>query len=51
MSATARGPFDTLPSAVDFSELVATQDTGPVPDPQGGRDSERDFMLRYGAAL
>ncbi len=27
-------------------DMVATQDVDPPPDPQGGRDTETEFMLR-----
>jgi hypothetical protein len=38
-----------LPDRVDPKDLVATQATEPPPDPEGGRNTETDFMLRYGA--
>ena len=36
-----------LPPPVRLEDTVAVTDTDPVPDPDGGRDPERDFMLRY----
>ena len=36
-----------LPDPVRLEDTVATKDTGPAPDPDSGRDPERDFMLRY----
>ncbi|MFL6072539.1 MAG: hypothetical protein ACJ73S_03990 [Mycobacteriales bacterium] len=38
-----------LPDRVDPKDLVASQATEPPPDPEGGRDTETDFLLRYGA--
>jgi hypothetical protein len=38
-----------LPKPVDLEDTIATHDTDLPPDPEGGRDTERDFMLRYGA--
>jgi hypothetical protein len=38
-----------LPEPVDLDATIATHETDPAPDPEGGRDTERDFMLRYGA--
>ncbi len=31
------------------ADMVTSQDVTPPPDPDGGRDTERDFMLRYAA--
>jgi hypothetical protein len=48
----ARGTIVTvkgLPDRVDPKELIASQETEPPPDPEGGRDTETDFLLRYGA--
>ena len=39
--------FRQLPEPVRLEDTVATHDAEPVPDPQAGQDSERDFMLRY----
>lgn len=41
--------FRELPESVRLDETVATHETRPVPDPAGGRDTERDFMLRNAA--
>lgn len=38
-----------LPEPVDLEDTVATHETDPPPDPTGGRDTDRDFMLRYAA--
>jgi hypothetical protein len=32
---------------VKLEETVEIKDESPVADPQAGRDTERDFMLRY----
>lgn len=32
---------------VRLEDTVAVKETDPAPDPEGGRDPERDFMLRY----
>jgi hypothetical protein len=47
--ADAAARFRHLPEPVDLDATVATHETEPAPDPEGGRDPERDFMLRYGA--
>jgi hypothetical protein len=41
--------FKHLPEPVDPAEMVTTQDSEPPPDPEGGRDTDRDFMIRYSA--
>jgi hypothetical protein len=38
--------FSRLPARVAPQDLTTTHDPGPVPDPQGGRDTETEFMLR-----
>ncbi len=40
--------FHELPERVRPEDMVATQEAEPAPDPTMGRDTERDFMLRYG---
>ncbi|WP_162891334.1 hypothetical protein [Aeromicrobium sp. A1-2] len=40
--------FKQLPRRVRLADTVTSQETNPVPDPEGGRDAERDFMIRYG---
>jgi hypothetical protein len=40
--------FKQLPKAVRLEDTITTSDTDPVPDPEGGRDTERDFLVRYG---
>jgi hypothetical protein len=47
--AEERPDFRHLPQPVALDDTIATHETDPPPDPEGGRDPERDFMLRYGA--
>lgn len=42
-----RRRFGVLPEAVALEDTVAEHDARPVADPQGGRDPERDFLLRH----
>ena len=39
--------FKRLPEPVNLDDTVTTQDTTPAPDPESGRDTDRDFLLRY----
>lgn len=46
----APGPserFRELPERIALKDMIATQETAPAPDPTMGRDTERDFVLRY----
>lgn len=43
--------FTHLPDRVRPEQMSTAQDVDPGPDPRGGRNPERDFMLRYGAGL
>jgi hypothetical protein len=36
-----------LPAPVRVEDTLATTDAEPVPDPEAGRDTDRDFLLRY----
>ncbi len=40
--------FRALPEPPDPESLTTTQDVSPGPDPEGGRDADRDWLLRYG---
>jgi len=40
--------FSKLPEPVRLEDTVTSQDTDPVPDPERGRDTNRDFLVRYG---
>ena len=39
--------FKHLPEPVKPEDTVESQDTEPPHDPEGGRDTDRDFMIRY----
>ncbi len=39
----------TLPDPVRLEDTREVHDVEAVPDPLQGQDTERDFMLRYGA--
>ena len=41
--------FTKLPEAVRLEDTITSQEVEPVPDPEGGRDTDRDFLVRYGA--
>jgi hypothetical protein len=42
--------FTHLPERINPKDTIASQQTSPPNDPEGGRDTDRDFMLRYGGA-
>nr|MCW2728507.1 hypothetical protein [Aeromicrobium sp.] len=52
---TGRGgqpnPYTSLPPRVRLEDTIASQDSEPVPDPEGGRDTDRDFLIRYGFGI
>jgi hypothetical protein len=39
--------FKRLPERVKLEDTVESQDTDTARDPEGGRDTDRDFMIRY----
>jgi hypothetical protein len=39
--------FKRLPERVAVEDTVESQDTHVARDPEGGRDTDRDFMIRY----
>ncbi|WP_225754711.1 heme biosynthesis protein HemY [Actinotalea sp. Marseille-Q4924] len=41
------GPFTVLPEPVRLEDTVAGQEVTPARDPEAGRDTETEFMLRY----
>jgi hypothetical protein len=41
--------FKHLPERIDPQDTIATQQTNPARDPEGGRDTDTEFTLRYGA--
>jgi hypothetical protein len=40
--------FSRLPDPIRLEDTVEETDTRAVPDPEGGRNTDRDFMIRYG---
>lgn len=40
--------FRKFPARVRLEDMITTSDVDPVPDPEGGRDTDRDFLIRYG---
>jgi hypothetical protein len=42
------GRFKRLPRHVNLRETIASHPVTPARDPYGGRDTERDFLIRYG---
>ena len=38
--------FTHLPEPVRIADTATTQEVDPAPDPQGGRDTETEFVLR-----
>lgn len=38
--------FSELPEPVRLADTVTSQEVDPAPDPQGGRDTETEFLLR-----
>jgi hypothetical protein len=39
--------YRSLPEPVRPEDMITEQPSQDPPDPEGGRDTERDFMLRY----
>ncbi len=42
------GPYDTLPEPIRLADTTAASDVCDVPDPEAGRDTDRDWLIRYG---
>ncbi|UZN02604.1 heme biosynthesis protein HemY [Cellulomonas sp. S1-8] len=40
--------FRRLPEPIALEDTVTSQDVGHVPDPDGGRDPNHEWMLRHG---
>jgi hypothetical protein len=40
--------FSRLPEPIRLENTVEETDMRVVPDPEGGRDTDRDFLIRYG---
>jgi hypothetical protein len=41
------GRYTALPEGVRLQDTRPTHQSSPPPDPEAGRDTDRDFMLRY----
>ena len=39
--------FKHLPERIRVEDTVESHDTNVARDPEGGRDTDRDFMIRY----
>ena len=46
-SRTPDGRYRHLPAPVRLEDTITSADPDAPPDPTCGRDTERDFMLRY----
>ena len=44
---TPTGRWRTLPTPIGMDDLRTSQETLGAPDPEGGRNPDRDFLLRY----
>ena len=42
------GRFPRLPEPIRLEDTVEVTDTRDAPDPEGGRNTDRDFLIRYG---
>lgn len=42
--------FARLPARIRLEDTVGMVDTRDVPDPEAGRNTDRDFLIRYGLA-
>ena len=40
--------FARLPQPIRPEDMFEEVETRAVPDPEGGRDTDRDFLIRYG---
>ena len=40
--------FSQLPDPIRLEDTIEAVDTRAAPDPEGGRDTDRDFLIRYG---
>ena len=40
------GKYQQLPPPVRVEDTVTSHETDPARDPEGGRDTDREFMLR-----
>ncbi|UPK77234.1 hypothetical protein MU582_05730 [Nocardioidaceae bacterium SCSIO 66511] len=42
------GRYDQLPEPIELEDTIAEADQRAVPDPEAGRDTDRDWLVRYG---
>jgi hypothetical protein len=42
------GRFEALPEPIDPDSLITTKESSDAPDPEAGRNTDHDFLLRYG---
>jgi hypothetical protein len=47
---TGSGPYARLPQRIPVEDTIEGVDVRSVPDPEAGRDTDRDFLIRYGLA-
>jgi len=40
--------FESLPEPIDPDSLITSKESSDAPDPEGGRNTDHDFLLRYG---
>lgn len=40
--------FKELPKPIKLEDTIESKDARPVPDPDGGRNPDQDFLIRYG---
>jgi hypothetical protein len=40
--------FRQLPPPIHVEDTIASVDTRAVPDPEAGKDTDREFLIRYG---
>ena len=45
--AQASERYRRLPEPIRLEDTITTKDADPLPDPDAGRNPDRDFMLRY----
>lgn len=46
-SAERAAKYGKLPPVIRIEDTSTSQETAPTPDPEGGRDTNRDFITRY----
>jgi hypothetical protein len=46
-ASTAEDRWRSLPTRIRLEDTIAAKESEPPPDPEAGRNTEQDFMLRY----